>query len=338
MGSGERKDVGDDGNRPVCRVPPPGGGIHDKLNIDDLPDELFEAAPFNPDAAEDIGYANYSYWRSTFRTFIRSPLIKIILVVVASVILFTFVYPLIVEMDPNAVSLNRKEWNLPPGSGHPFGTDGVGRDIWARVWYGARLSFTLAIVVSVVELGIGLILGSIWGFNKRTDPVFFAIYNTITNIPSAIYMVLMAYIMSPNFVTIVIALLGTGWISEARWFRNRILNQREADYNMASRCLRTPMRRIITRNIIPHIMSLVIMSAALSIPATIGSEVFLSFIGVGIPSDWVTLGNLVDQSRGSILTYPYQLLFPSLILCVITVSFYVLGNRFADSSDPKNHL
>jgi oligopeptide transport system permease protein len=310
----------------------------DTLDIENLPDELFEAAPFSPESAEEIGYTNYSYWGSTFRTFFRSPMIKIMLAVMLFIILFTFLYPLFVALDPYSVSLQFRDWNQPPGPGHPFGTDGVGRDIWARVWYGAKMSFLLATMVSGVELAVGLILGSIWGFNKRTDPVFFAIYNTVTNIPSTIYMVLIAYIMRPNFWTIVIALLGTGWISTARWFRNRILNQREADYNMASRCLKTPMRRIITRNIIPHIMSLIIMSAALSIPAAIGSEVFLSFIGIGIPSDWITLGNLVNQSRSSFLVYPYQMLCPTILLCIITVSFYILGNRFADSSDPKNHV
>lgn len=309
-----------------------------ELDINALPDSLFEAADFDERQAEDIGFSNYSYWRSTLRTFLKSNLVKVLLVVVAALILFTFIYPLVSDIDPHSVSLSAADWNQKPGPGHPFGTDGVGRDIWARVWHGTRLSFILALVVALFQEGIGVVLGSIWGYNKRLDPLFFGIYNTITNIPSTIYMVLIAYIVRPSFWTVIIALLSTGWISEARWFRNYILKLRDSDYNTASRCLKTPLMRIVFRNIVPHIMSLIIMSAALTIPSSIGSEVFLSFIGVGIPNDWVTLGNLVNQSRSAFMVYPFQMLCPTAILCVITVSFYIIGNRFADASDPKNHV
>lgn len=309
-----------------------------EIGINALPDELFTAADFDSVQAEDVGFSNYSYWRSTLRTFLKSRGMKALLVLVGLLIGFTFIYPLVSSIDPHSVSLSASQWNLPPSEGHPFGTDGVGRDIWARVWYGTRMSFVLAMLVSLFEVGIGVILGSIWGYNKKLDTLFFGIYNTITNIPSTIYMVLIAYIIKPSFWTVIIALVSTGWISEARWFRNYILKLREADYNTASRCLKTPMLRVVSHNMVPHIMSLIIMDLALSIPSSIGSEVFLSYIGLGIPSEWVTLGNLVNQSRSAFLTYPFQMLFPTAILCLITVSFYIIGNRFADASDPKNHV
>ena len=308
------------------------------IQYNDLPDELFTAAGFSEQTAEEVGFSNYSYWRSTLRTFLKSPLIRVMLIVVAALVAFTFLYPMISDIDPYSVSLSASDWNQPISAEHPFGTDGVGRDIWARVWYGTRTSFILAAVVAVMQVGLGVILGSIWGYNKRLDWLFFGIYNTITNIPSTIYLVLIAYIIRPGFWTIIIALVSSGWITEARWFRNRILALREADYNVASRCLKTPMHRIISRNIVPHIMSLIIMDAALTIPSSIGSEVFLSFIGLGIPTEWVTLGNLVNQSRSSFTVYPFQMLCPTAILCIITVSFYIIGNRFADASDPKNHV
>ena len=120
--------------------------------------------------------------------------------------------------------------------------------------------------------------------------------------------------------------------------RNRILTLRESEYNVASQCLGTPLLRIVGKNIIPHLISLIIMETALTIPYSIGSEVFLGFIGLGLPLDTVTLGNMVNQGRAYFMLYPYQMLFPASILCLITVSFYVVGNKFADASDPKNHL
>ena len=308
------------------------------IDINNLPDELFEPAEFKDESAEMVGYSNYSYWRSTLRTFFKSHLIKAMIVVVIIVVGFAFIFPMISKADPNQISISRFDWNRPPSAEFPFGTDNLGRDIWARVWHGTRTSFILAGIVAVVEVGLGVILGAIWGYQKRLDPLFFGIYNVITNIPSMIYLVLIAYIIRPGFWTLIIALVTSGWISEARWFRNRILTLREADYNTASKCLKTPMRRIILRNIVPHIMSLIIMDAALTIPYSIGSEVFLSFIGIGIPQEMVTLGNLVNQSRSSFMQYPLQMIFPAAVLCVITISFYIIGNRFADASDPKNHV
>ncbi|MEA5040065.1 MAG: ABC transporter permease [Clostridiaceae bacterium] len=306
--------------------------------IRDLPQELFTRAAFQEEKSEDTGFSNYSYWRSTLRTFFKSNVVKIIVVLVLALIAYTVIYPMITDRDPYQVSLSAREWNLKPSAAHPFGTDGVGRDIWARVWFGTRTSLLLSVSVAVFEVGLGVIVGALWGFYRKLDTLMFAIYNTLTNVPSTIYLVLIAYIMKASILTIIIALVATGWISEARWFRSRILALREADYNVASICLKTPTRRIIGHNIVPHLMSLIIMDAALTIPYSIGSEVFLSFIGIGLPADLCTLGNLVNQGRSSFMVYPYQMICPTLLLCFITVSFYIIGNKFADASDPKNHV
>lgn len=303
-----------------------------------LPQELFSQAEFHEEQLEDTGFSNYSYWRSTIRTFFKSLTVKIIVLLVLIMVAYTVIYPMLTDRDPYTVSLSARDWNLTPSREHPFGTDGVGRDIWARVWFGTRTSLLLSIAVAVFEVGLGVIIGALWGFYRKLDTVMFAIYNTLTNVPSTIYLVLIAYIMKPSVITIIIALVATGWIREARWFRSRILALREVDYNIASICLKTPTRRIIARNVIPHLVSLIIMDAALTIPSSIGSEVFLSYIGVGLPADLCTLGNLVNQGRSAFLVYPFQMIFPTLILCFITVSFYIIGNKFADASDPKNHL
>ena len=283
--------------------------------ICDLPQGLFTRAEFHEELSEETGFSNYSYWRSTFRTFFKSNVVKVVVILMLLLVAYTIIYPMVTDRDPYTVALSAREWNLPPSQEHPFGTDGVGRDIWARVCVGA-----------------------IWGFYRKLDTLMFAIYNTLTNVPSTIYLVLIAYIMKPSILTIIIALVSTGWISEARWFRSRILALREADYNVASVCLKTPPKRIISRNVVPYLVSLIIMDAALTIPSSIGSEVFLSFIGVGLPQDLCTLGNLVNQGRSAFLVYPYQMICPTLILCFITISFYIIGNKFADASDPRNHV
>jgi len=307
----------------------------ENMNLNPL---KFKAKVFDQMASEDTGYSNYSYWRSTFRTFFKNKAVMLLVILIVAIIVMGFVYPMVSDIDPNKVSLKRKEWNQRPTWEHWFGTDQLGRDIWTRAWYGVRNSFLLAFCIALSDVGIGMIVGAIWGYNKKLDPIMIEIYNVITNIPSTVYLVLLAYIMNTSYLTLFISMASRGWIVEARFFRNRILSIRDSEYNLASRCLGTPMRRIATKNIIPHIISLIIMEAALCIPYSIGSEVFLGFVGVGLPVEAITLGNIVNQGRASFTLHPYQMLLPTIILCIITVAFYVIGNKFADASDPRNHV
>jgi len=298
----------------------------------------FRAAVFDNMLSEDIGYSNYSYWRSTIRTFFKNKAVLVLVVLIALIIVTSFLYPIFSPVDPGKVSVFPLTWNNRPSWEHWFGTDQLGRDIWTRAWYGVRNSFLLAFCIALSDVGIGMIVGAIWGYNKKLDPIMIEIYNVITNIPSTVYLVLLAYIMNTSYLTLFISMASRGWIVEARFFRNRILSIRDSEYNVASRCLGTPMRRIATKNIIPHIISLIIMEAALCIPYSIGSEVFLGFVGVGLPVDAITLGNIVNHGRASFTLHPYQMLLPTIILCIITVAFYVIGNKFADASDPRNHV
>lgn len=303
-----------------------------------LTDDMFQKLHFDDKISEEGGYSNYSYWGSTLRTFFKNNVSKFLVILILVLVLYSFLYPVFSSVDPNQVTLDTEQWNSKSSKEHLFGTDGLGRDIWARTWYGTRNSLLLAITIALVEVGVGSIVGALWGYVRKLDPIMLELYNIITNIPSTVYLVLLSYIMKPSFFTIVIALASRGWISEAKFMRNRILSLRESEYNVASQCLGTPLMRIVGKNIIPHLISLIIMETALTIPYSIGSEVFLGFIGLGLPLDTVTLGNMVNQGRAYFMLYPYQMLYPASVLCLITVSFYVVGNKFADASDPKNHL
>ena len=298
----------------------------------------FRAAVYDQIRSEDAGFSNYSYWRSTLRTFFKSKAVVLLVGVVILLILMSVFYPIFSDVDPTRISRLPLEWNLRPSREHWFGTDTLGRDIWARAWYGVRNSFLLGFAIACSDVGFGTIAGALWGYNKKLDPFMIELYNIMTNIPSTVYLVLLAYIMNTSYLTLFISMASRGWIVEARFFRNRILSLRDSEYNIASKCLGTSMRRIAFRNIIPHIISLIIMEAALCIPYSIGAEVFMGFVGVGMPVDAITLGNIVNQGRASFILHPYQMLLPSGILCLITVAFYVIGNKFADASDPRNHV
>ena len=132
----------------------------------------------------------------------------------------------------------------------------------------------------------------------------------------------------------------TGWIGMARFIRNQILIIRDRDYNIASRCLGTSTWRIIVKNLLPYLVSVIMLRMALSIPGAIGSEVFITYIGLGLPATVPSLGNLINEGRKLMMSpsLRYQLIYPTIVLSIVTISFYMIGNAFSDAADPKSHV
>ena len=221
-----------------------------------------------------------------------------------------------------------------------FGTNDVGQDLWARMWSGTRTSLLIGIIVALVEAVIGILAGLLWGYVRQLDFLFTELYNIINNIPSTIILVLATYVMRPGVLTLIIAMCITGWIGLARFIRNQVIIIRDRDFNLASRCLGTPTRRVIIKNLLPHMVSVVMLRMALAIPGAIGSEVFMAYIGLGLPINIPSLGNLVNKGRALMMapTLRYQLVIPAVILSIITICFYLVGNAFSDAADPKNHV
>lgn len=230
--------------------------------------------------------------------------------------------------------------NRPPGREFWFGTNSIGQDMWARIWSGTRMSLFIGVIVALWENTIGLIVGVLWGYVRKLEYVISSIYNVLSNVPKVIILILLTYIMKPGVFTMIFAMCITGWLDTARLVRNLVVIIRDREYNIASRILGTPTYRIIYRNILPYLVSILVLKITLSIPAAIGYEVFLTYVGLGLPISIPSLGNLINEGRGYI-TVPslrYQLMIPSMVLCIITVSFYSIGNAFADASDPRNHF
>lgn len=306
---------------------------------------LFTFARYDAAAAERTGYSDYSYWRSTIRVFLRNKTAIFLLLLMTSLIVFTIIQPYLPnQKDPIKIHKDPRTGlqlrNHKPDGEFWFGTNSIGQDLWARLWAGTRTSLLIAIIVGLWEVTFGIFVGAVWGYVRPLEPVMTEIYNVIDNIPTTILLTLLAYIMRPSFQTMVVAMCATGWLGMARFVRNQIVIIRDREYNLASRCLGTPTSRIIVKNLLPYLVSVIVLRIALSIPSTIGWEVFLTYIGLGLPLDQPTLGNLLNEGRQVMMapSLRYQLIFPAAVLSVITISFYVLGNAFADASDPRNHF
>jgi oligopeptide transport system permease protein len=307
--------------------------------------DLFSFAEFDPDSGERTGYSDYSYWKSTFRVFLRNRVALALLALLAGLLLFTVLQPLLPgQKSPTEIyndpATGMQLRNLPPCRAFWFGTNSIGQDLWSRIWSGTRTTLLIAGTVGVIEVGLGILFGSVWGYMRRLDRLMTEVYNVLSNIPTVIFLLLLAFMMRPGIRTMILAMSLTGWLGMARFIRNQIVIIRDREYNLASRCLGTPTQRIIRKNLLPYLISVIMMQTALSVPATIGWEVLLTYIGVGLPVSIPSLGNLVNEGR-LIMTSPelrYQLIFPVIVVSLITVSLYVLGNVFSDASDPRNHV
>lgn len=319
--------------------------LKEENNAPLIDDSLFRFVAQDLKEAEKSGYSDYSYWKSTWRVFIKNKIALALLILVTSVTLFTLIQPYLpnqnhptkIYLDPNT---NMQLRNQKPNGEFWMGTNSIGQDLWARIWSGARTSLFIGIAVGLIETIIGIAYGSMWGYIRRLDRILTEIFNVWNNIPSTIVLILLTYIMRPSISTLIFSMSLTGWTQMARLIRNLIVIIRDREYNLASRCLGTPTRRIITKNILPYLVSIIMMRIALAIPYAIGHEVFLTYIGLGLPLSIPSLGNLLNEGRLYMMspTLRYQLYFPMIIISIITVSFYVLGNTFADASDPKNHV
>ncbi|MCI7096111.1 MAG: ABC transporter permease [Clostridiales bacterium] len=307
-------------------------------------EELFSFADFNADRAERGGYSGYSYWGSTLRAFFQNKVAVFFLIVMLSVLTFTLIQPYLPgQKDP--LLIHNDQWGLPLNNVAPcgefwFGTNAIGQDLWARIWAGTRTSLFIGFTVAMVEAVVGILVGVLWGYVRKLDFFFTELYNVLDNIPQTLLLILISYVMKPGVSTIIFALCLTGWLGMARFIRNQIIIIRDRDYNLASRCLGVPTWRIIVKNLLPYLVSVITMRMALAIPSAIGNEVFVTYIGIGLPVDTPSLGNLIQTGRSlmTVASLRYQLFFPVLVLVLITTSFYLIGNAFADAADPKNHV
>ena len=298
--------------------------------------ELFSFVEFDRRKSEDTGYSDYSYWRSVLRSFAKNKFAVTLLVIMVFLVVFAFFANATARFGIE--DLNRSDKLVSPNATFWFGTDSIGRDMWARTWYATTISLEIASVVTFVCVIIGIVIGCIWGYVRATDRFFTEVYNIIANIPQTVYLILLTYIMEPGMSTLIISMCTTSWLALARNVRNLVFMIRDREYNLASRCLGTPLYRMIVKNLIPYLVSVIILRMALMIPQVISLEVTLSYLGLGLPSTMPSLGALLSQGRTKFQDYPHLLIFPALIVSIITISFYLAGNAFSDASDPRNHV
>lgn len=301
-------------------------------------DSLFTFVEYSPQAAEMIGYSEYSYWKSVFQHFLKKKAAVALSFVFFALVIFSFVALAIGKYHYAELVPDMSLAFTSPNSEYWFGTDNIGRDYWSQVWFASQTSIKLAIIVAFGECLLGITIGCLWGYVHALDRFFTELYNLLYNIPMIIYMTLIALLIGQSFSIMAASLIVFGWPAMARNVRNLVVIYRDREFNLASRALGTPVSRILIRNILPQLISVIILRLALSIPQTIAYESMLSYLGLGLGIDTPSLGILLRNARSFFLDYPYLLIYPALIVSTITMTFYLVGNAFSDAADPRNHV
>lgn len=226
--------------------------------------------------------------------------------------------------------------NSSPSWEHWFGTDNLGRDIFIRVLYGARISLAIGIVASLLNLFIGVIYGGIAGFfGGKIDRIMMNIVDILYSVPTLLYVILLMVILKPGLINIFIA-LGIGyWLQMARIVRGQILSMKEQEFILAARTIGVSKKRILFRHLLPNAMGAIIVTMTLAIPDAIFTEAFLSFIGLGVSAPMASWGVLASEGVNNLRAYPFQLFFPAVAISVTMLAFNFLGDGLRDVLDPK---
>ena len=306
--------------------------------MQDNKDDLFRFVEYSPEAAERTGYSDYSYWKSVFQNFFKKKSAVVMSAIFFGLVIFSFIALAIGKYDYQTLLTDSTLAFKKPSGEFWFGTDNLGRDYWCQGWYAAQTSIKLALLVALGECVLGVVIGCLWGYVRQLDRPLTELYNIINNIPTIIYMTLISLMVGQSFTIMAVSLICFGWLTMARNVRNLVLMYRDREYNLASRCLGTPIWRVLSKNIFPYLISIVILRLALSIPSTIALESTLSYLGLGLDINTPSLGILLRNARNYFLDYPYLLVFPAVIVSLITITFYLVGNAFSDAADPRNHV
>ena len=300
---------------------------------------LFEFAAFDELESEHIAAPRYSYWKSVWRTFFRSKFTVAVSILMVTLVLFALIQPLYSGYDPKiSPNINNADMKfLKPSAEHPFGTDNIGNEVFDAVWAGARNSIIVSFVSTGINMVVGVLIGALWGFSKKMDKWMIEIYNVIANIPFLLLAMILSYVLGAGMRSLIITMTCTSWIYVAYFIRTQVMIIRDREYNLASKCLGTKTWTIITKNILPYLVSVIVTYIARLIPSLISYEVFLSYLGLGLGSNYASLGRTISQYVSFMQGYPHLFWIPVLTLAVLSMSLYVVGQKLADATDPRTH-
>ena len=346
--------------------------LSSQIDLSKFSKDMFVPATEDEKRQQDVMSESTTFFKDGMRKLFKNPLAVGSIIVLCCIILTIIIAPMIVPYRYEEIlsvdgRRDKGAKNLPPFAyskmeqeyidkgntrfPHIFGTDEQCRDYFIRVIYGTRISLAVGFFASIIVLLIGMLYGSISGYlGGRVDLIMMRIVDIIYSLPDMLIIILLKVVLDErlrfpagsfldklgtSMVSLFIVFGLLYWVGMARLIRGQILTIKENEYILAARSIGAKPGRIIRQHILPNCLSVIIISTALQIPSAIFTESFLSFIGIGVKAPMPSLGSLANAAREGLQSYPYKLVFPALMICLIVLSLNLLGDGLRDAFDPK---
>lgn len=317
----------------------PGGSAEGEISMP-LMEEGLDDALFDDLVRDDESEADrlvrpcLTYWQDAWLRLKKNKVAMLGLCVLAFYVIMAVVGPHLVSFDFRGI--DESQMDKAPTAAHWFGTDTLGRDMWARVWVGARVSLSIGFLAASLNALIGVCLGGISGyFGGRLDMVIMRVIDVLSGIPNLIIAILVMVVLGAGIAPLVVAMIIVGWVSSARLVRGQVLQLKNQEYVLAARKLGASDARIIFRHLIPNTIGLILTNVTMTIPSAIFNEAFLSFIGLGVQPPNASWGLLARYGAQSFRVAPWQLFIPAFFISTTVLSLYLLGDGLRDALDPR---
>lgn len=300
---------------------------------DGLTDADFDKVP-DRSAIVDSIRPSMRYWPEVGKRLLKNKVAVFSVILLLIIVLMAILVPILSPYAYDAT--NYRAARQGPSQEHLFGTDKVGRDMFTRVFMGARTSLVIGVIGALVPFLLGMVIGAVSGwFGGKVDMIIMRIVDIMLCIPSMIYMILILVVLGGSPTSLIIALAISGWMGSARSFRGRILQFKNREFVLAATTLGASPVRIIIRHILPNILGNMAVGLCSAIPGAIFAEAGMSYIGLGISPPMTSLGQLSSDGMAVFMTQFHVFFFPSLVISLIVLSLFLFGNALRDALDPK---
>ena len=297
-------------------------------------EDRFACIGKDKELSEGIARPSIGYWQDAWMRLRRNKVAMISICVILLYVVLALWGGNLTQYTYKGTDLHNT--NLSPCTEHWFGTDTLGRDLWARIWQGARVSLLIGLVAAVMQLTLGVLIGGIAGyFGGVVDLVVMRVTEIMDAIPFLILVILVMMVFGSGIVPLIIAFAITGWISMARLIRGQVLQLKNQEFMLAARSMGAGSMKVIFKHLMPNMVGVLIVTLTWKIPQAIFSEAFLSYIGIGVTPPQTSWGQLANLGSQVMSVHPYQLLIPAFFISTMMLALQLLGDGLRDALDPK---
>ena len=305
-----------------------------EINKEAITDDMFELLDESEKNSEFIAMESKTFFQDAWGRYKKNKLALAGLIFLVIMVALAIFVPILSPYGFESQDLTMK--NSLPTLAHQFGTDKLGRDIFVRVMYGGRISLAIGFASAAINLVIGVLYGGISGYiGGKVDMIMMRIIDIIYAVPTLLYVILILMVFGNSIGSMLLAICLTSWIGMARQVRTQIMSIKEMEYSLAAVVIGASHKRILLKHLVVNALGPIIVSLTMMVPSAIFTESFLSFVGIGLDPSIPSWGKLANDCRGLFFTYPIQIVWVVLAICLTILSLNFIGDGIGEALQSK---